>query len=223
MMVRLDVPVNEENLDALDEFLSSDRSPPDCMQLSELDGYLTAIAIGPDLVAPSEWMPVIWGEEEVVFDGESEAQAVLGSLLGHYDAILDKIAAENYEPVLWSNQDGAIIAGDWASGFMEGVGLRAEAWAPLFDSDDDGYLLFPILGLCADENGDPLIEIAPEEVDRLTAEAPDILSLCVLGIAGYWKPRGRAPTVKSTPKAGRNDPCPCGSGEKFKKCCGKTA
>ena len=26
---------------------------------------------------------------------------------------------------------------------------------------------------------------------------------------------------RETPKVGRNDPCPCGSGKKFKKCCGK--
>ncbi|MHC4123979.1 MAG: SEC-C metal-binding domain-containing protein [Planctomycetota bacterium] len=25
------------------------------------------------------------------------------------------------------------------------------------------------------------------------------------------------------PKVGRNDPCPCGSGRKYKKCCGKNA
>lgn len=31
-------------------------------------------------------------------------------------------------------------------------------------------------------------------------------------------------TVKyDTPKVGRNDPCPCGNGKKFKKCCGKNA
>jgi hypothetical protein len=29
------------------------------------------------------------------------------------------------------------------------------------------------------------------------------------------------PVVRETPKVGRNDPCPCGSGNKFKKCCGK--
>ncbi len=28
------------------------------------------------------------------------------------------------------------------------------------------------------------------------------------------------PLMRRTPKAGRNDPCPCGSGKKFKKCCG---
>lgn len=28
---------------------------------------------------------------------------------------------------------------------------------------------------------------------------------------------------RQTPKVGRNDPCPCGSGKKFKRCCGKAA
>lgn len=32
---------------------------------------------------------------------------------------------------------------------------------------------------------------------------------------------GEKPLVRETPKVGRNDPCPCGSGKKFKKCCGK--
>jgi preprotein translocase subunit SecA len=35
------------------------------------------------------------------------------------------------------------------------------------------------------------------------------------------KPPTRQRQVRSTPKVGRNDPCPCGSGKKYKKCCGK--
>lgn len=31
------------------------------------------------------------------------------------------------------------------------------------------------------------------------------------------------PVVREEPKIGRNDPCPCGSGRKYKKCCGKAA
>jgi hypothetical protein len=30
-----------------------------------------------------------------------------------------------------------------------------------------------------------------------------------------------APIVSGSPKVGRNDPCPCGSGKKYKKCCGR--
>ena len=31
------------------------------------------------------------------------------------------------------------------------------------------------------------------------------------------------PVVNAGPKVGRNDPCPCGSGKKYKNCCGKNA
>ena len=30
-----------------------------------------------------------------------------------------------------------------------------------------------------------------------------------------------APVVRTDDKVGRNDPCPCGSGKKYKKCCGR--
>ncbi|MFA4875048.1 MAG: SEC-C metal-binding domain-containing protein, partial [bacterium] len=38
----------------------------------------------------------------------------------------------------------------------------------------------------------------------------------------YYDSRKPATTVRrEAPKIGRNDPCPCGSGKKYKKCCGK--
>jgi uncharacterized protein UPF0149 len=47
------IPVDQVDLEALDRFLMSDRSPPDSMMLSDLDGFLTGIAVGPELVLPS--------------------------------------------------------------------------------------------------------------------------------------------------------------------------
>src|SRR5215212_7681851 len=55
------------DLEALDQFLMSDASPEDCMQLSDVDRFLTGIAIGPELVMPSEWLPAIWGGDEPAF------------------------------------------------------------------------------------------------------------------------------------------------------------
>ena len=45
---------------------------------------------------------------------------------------------------------------------------------------------------------------------------------------GEGRPQGEAapvvkPIVREAPKVGRNDPCPCGSGKKYKKCCGVNA
>ena len=41
-----DFTVTDADLDLLDAYLLSDQSPPECMMLSDLDGFLTGVAIG---------------------------------------------------------------------------------------------------------------------------------------------------------------------------------
>jgi uncharacterized protein len=50
----------------------------------------------------------------------------------------------------------------------------------------------------------------------------DALGICVIGIRDYWLPQRKAAGTirRETGKVGRNDLCPCGSGKKYKKCCG---
>ena len=55
------------DLDALDDYLMSDHAPDNGMGLSDLDGFLTGIVVGPELILPSEWLPVIWGGDEPEF------------------------------------------------------------------------------------------------------------------------------------------------------------
>ena len=126
------------DLEALDQFLMSDASPEDCMQLSDLDGFLTGIAIGPELVMPSEWLPAIWGGEEPVFEDEEQARTVLGAIMGRYNEILHALNTdpEAYEPVFWEGPDGEVIAADWAEGFVDAIRLRPEAWRPLLEDPE---------------------------------------------------------------------------------------
>lgn len=84
-------------------------------------------------------------------------------------------------------------------------------------------MLMPILALCGDAEGGSPLELDLEEDADLLAEAPELIPACVAGIDGFWKERrGRAKAgsgqAKSA-KVGRNDPCPCGSGRKYKRCC----
>jgi hypothetical protein len=51
-----------------------------------------------------------------------------------------------------------------------------------------------------------------EAEDREEAELP--------GLPGYGPPEEVPQPYVAPPKVGRNDPCPCGSGKKYKKCCG---
>ena len=229
------IPLDQVDLEALDRFLMSDRSPPDCMMLSDLDGFLTGIAIGPELVLPSEWLPLVWGGEAPEFADENEANAILGAIMGRYNEILRQIDHDEFDPIFWAARDGTLIAADWAEGFLQAIMLRMDAWDRLLKSKRDGQLLLPILALCGDENGESLLDITPDEEDRLMEEAAEFIPACVTAIAAYW--RGKGPKQISMPlpsgsstkpartstKVGRNDPCPCGSGKKFKKCCGKAA
>jgi uncharacterized protein len=82
----------------------------------------------------------------------------------------------------------------------------------------------PILALCGGAKGESPLGLDPEEEAGLLAEAPDHIPACVVGIDAFWRER-RGRTAASAgrtknPKIGRNDPCPCGSGRKYKRCCG---
>jgi uncharacterized protein len=214
------------DLEALDQFLMSDASPEDCMQLSDLDGFLTGIAIGPELVLPSEWLPAVWGGEEPVFDDAEQARTVLGAIMGRYNEILRLLAADPdaYAPLFWEGPEGEVIAADWAEGFADAVRFRPEAWRPLLEDREACAMLMPILALCGDAEGGSPLELDPETDADLLAEAPDLIPACVVGIAAFWKDRRGRPTKGAgrarRPKVGRNDPCPCGSGRKYKRCCG---
>jgi uncharacterized protein len=188
-----DLSVSDADLDLLDDYLLSDQSPPECMLLSDLDGFLTGIAIGPEAVMPSEWLPHVWGGEEPVFDDPAQASVILSTIMGRYNAILREIAEGAFGPIFWKNADGTVIAADWAEGFLHAVALRADAWEPLMRSKRHGRLLLPILALCADEKGDSTLGLEPDEEDRVMAEAAELIPVCVTEIAAYW--RKRRPTL----------------------------
>ena len=227
-----EIPIDRVDLEALDSFLMSDRAPSDGMMLSDLDGFLSGIAVGPELVLPSEWLPLIWGGEAPEFADEDEAKAILGTIMGRYNEILRQVADDALEPVFWADRGGTLIAADWADGFLQAIMLRMDAWGRLFKSKRDGHLLFPILALCGDENGKSLLGLPPDEEDRVMEEMTEFIPSCVAAIAAYWREKGpkqiSMPLTADPPphsdrastKVGRNDPCPCGSGKKFKKCCG---
>lgn len=211
----------EDDIDVLDAFLMSDQAPEECMQLTELDGFLTGIAIGPELILPSEWLLIIWGGEEPVFDNGNQAQAVIGTIMNRYNEILGQITEGFIEPIFMEAPGGEVIASDWAEGFLQAVRMRFDAWQKLFKSEKHGHTLLPILALCCNEDGGSLLGLPEETENQFFADAGELVPQCVLEIAEFWRATRTAPQRQPAgPKVGRNDPCPCGSGKKFKKCCG---
>ena len=60
----LGAPLSEKEFEELDDFLTSDQTSDETLTIMGLDGYLTALAIGPTTVPPSYWLPRVWGPSE---------------------------------------------------------------------------------------------------------------------------------------------------------------
>ena len=81
----------EAGLDALDRYFESDHAPEEGMDLSELDGFLTGVAVGPETIPPDEWLSAIWGGEEPEFASEDEMRTVFAAILGRYNEIITSL------------------------------------------------------------------------------------------------------------------------------------
>jgi uncharacterized protein len=189
------------DLEALELYMNSDLAADDCMGLSDLDGFLTAIVIGPELILSSEWLPVIWGGMEPDFETDIEMRMVIGTIIGHYEEIATCFDSDPYqfEPLFLGEPNGEVIVADWVAGFLDGVTLRPEAWKVLTNHRDAGILMEPFLVLSGNAELTAGRDSAVDKA-RFMAEAPDLISACVLGIHEFWKnSRGR-----TKPAPGRN-------------------
>jgi uncharacterized protein len=185
------------DLDALNNYLIGDHSPDHCMGLSELDGFLTAIVIGPEPILPCEWLPVILDAEESEFGTEAEMRMVVGTIIGRHNEIVARFNSDPVKigPIFWERPEGVVIASDWAGGFLDAVTLRPMAWKPLLDHERCSMLMVPFLLL----NGDIKLGDGPESVtaeEEFLVVAPDIITACAAGIHEFWKNRRRKPVAK---------------------------
>jgi len=173
------------DLDKLDDYLMSDHAPDDSMGLSDLDGFLTGVVVGPELILPGEWLPVIWGGDEPEFETEDEMRIVLGTIMGRYNEIAACFNGDpdEFDPILWEGPEGEVIASDWAGGFLDAVALRPKAWERLIESDNAGILMAPLFLL----NGDIEIADSPADENELLAEASDMIPTCIAGIHEFWR------------------------------------
>ena len=135
------------------------------------------------------------------------------------------------ERAAFVNEDLPSFAQVWALGFMFAIECWPEEWTPPRDKDAARWLdgaLQAILTMTEDDTGAPEISPLSEDgvpstsVARLNAFGEAIWA--VYDLRELWKTLGpRVETIRRPATPGRNDPCPCGSGKKYKKCCGAAA
>ena len=231
----------------LGNFLASAERPQGTLQFHELQGFLFAIACSPETIPPSEWLPLIGNDESLDFADENEAREILGLVMDLYnetnaavlqrsnslpaDCVFDRDTLENFE------NDSSIA--QWSRGFASGHDWLSELWEGyLFDELDKecGATLMVLSFFSSRQLAEAYFaEMKPGKRKKCDASFEDFASkICRLfpdSLASYahlgrsifealleQDAADRQPAVSN--KIGRNELCPCGSGKKYKKCCG---
>jgi uncharacterized protein len=223
--------LSDQEFDVLDGFLQRVIGGR-IRNVEALDGFFAALACCPDFVPPREFLEVIqsgavaFGDLE--FQDLDEANAFMSLVMRHWNHVNVVLnSGKPYLPLMMEHDDEPATGNDWARGFMSGMAQRREVWLSVMNDEQEGGALVPILALANEHHDDPALRpfaeaLSPERrEDLLLAAAAGVMRL----FAYFLPERERYISAPSKParrgkKVGRNDPCPCGSGKKHKRCCG---
>lgn len=225
-------PLGADELDRLEALLADEVFADEAMQLDEAQGYICAAMSGPEPLAERVWLEEIFGgAEQLDTPAGQEASALLRRFASN---IADDLANdERSMPVIFYPEDYDNPRPEeveaWCMAYLHGVDTASEDWFDALDDEDEidwlDERLFPHMLLAGEaekaalQSGEDWPE--GEEREALLRDALESLSLAVAEVYRFWLAKRSQQTLRrSNGKIGRNDACPCGSGKKYKQCCG---
>jgi len=231
--------LTEDEFEKLEQFLLNVPDLDESMDIATLDGFLTAIVIGPKTVMPSEWMRWVWdmeaGEDSHTFDNMAQAEEIMGLLMRHMNDISNTLnnAPEKYQPVFMVNHnkgDPILVIDEWCYGFMKGVNLDSAGWLPIKAGHPDWLSTIVLYGTVEEQDN---LEKKNLSLDAHRAHVGGVANN-VRDMHEFWRKDRvnlmasggmlgvmRREPIRNPDKVGRNEVCPCGSGKKYKRCHGE--
>ena len=105
----------------------------------------------------------------------------------------------------------------------EGIGLRGYAQVnPLVEYQKEGFTMFEaLMSVMQQDVVEKVFSVQvqrQQDVEQIQQPKPQRV---VMSHGSETETLGATPTKRDETKVGRNDPCPCGSGKKYKRCHGK--
>jgi uncharacterized protein len=102
----------------------------------ELEGFLTALVIGPNTVSPMLWLPKVWGGRTPKFTDLAEMNRFVALVMGLYNdiALTFDQAPQTFRPTFYESRFErrcVVIVDEWCWGFLKGMRLDARGWNPL--------------------------------------------------------------------------------------------
>lgn len=204
------------------ELLDDKSEAHNTMRCDEVQGFMMALLSGPDALNPTNWLPEILGEESL-FDAKERTE--IERLVMAMAADMRMKLNEKILPDLWFYEDEAGNPDfyTWCNAYLYALDIVPTDWFEAVDQEEFEDLFYPIMALGGiyddEENGEVILHLNEKELTQLESDLPHVL----LDIYWYWQTIINKPQTvrREGEKVGRNDPCPCGSGKKYKACCGK--
>jgi uncharacterized protein len=234
--------LSEAEIDQLAERLGRMQNA-NALSLEGVDGLFCALVASPEAVSPSEYLPVVLGGKNgmsAAFADLDDANSMMSLLMRYWNSIISDLERESIHlPFVFESGVDGIPGRAWARGFMHGVRMAPAGWNELLTNEDEGLLMsIPLVAGEIDPKWpeEPLTKQKSDELlkwmfagaaraythfanaRRSNAEElyEDELAVDGLDDDDFYPET----YVRPEPKVGRNEPCPCGSGRKYKKCCG---
>ena len=190
------------------------------LPLLEMDGYLTGVLVMPDLEV-SDWIADLWTAIPPVTD-KARMKRAFTAVLSRRNAIEAELQKgwPSYQPSFCER--GKKADHDkirrWMKGFYKAMKLNPDYWSDMADDERTAMLLSLFVGFI--ETDEKIEE--REDADEIRDEHAVLLPRAIVSLRKLALMRdGDATALRSIQanKIGRNDPCPCGSGKKYKRCC----
>lgn len=178
-------------------------------------GVFAAVATAPTQLEPTAWLSLLLAKEP---PDRASLKELMGLVLREYNACAECLSLG--VPAVPSGGDLAAI-----EQFCKGY-IRVSQGDSRWTSDSDAFALtVPLAALAGYLDVSALDKLAPEAAaapERWRAQRAGALSDDVAALYHYWESARNAPppATPARPRVGRNEPCPCGSGRKYKRCCG---
>ena len=209
-------------IEIIEYYLGQYRNEHSIDNLSGLDGFISALACSPNAVKPSEWLPRMWGGAGFMPEWESleEFELFNQALFAFHNHIIDGLDAGTHRALIiggLGSDEKSVELTSWSNGFVKGY----ELWGESADIAVE-MAVTQFLAALVSYDGDP-IQTKPVDPNNsesdLRSSSVDVFLDDLYNELKKYRPQPALQVINKGPKVGRNDPCPCGSGKKFKKCC----
>lgn len=215
--------------------------PEGTLSYREAQGFIFTIACAPEMVSPSAWLPEIFGGGEPGFESKKEAGTILG---GFMDLFNESLPAEGKEVHLphgcaftedtMANLEPDSPVAEWCRGFITGHTWMMDCWSEFLPDEWDQDLAMTVIALSffssrqvaaafvkeSKKPDTPLEEVAELMREAMPSALADYSRMGQSLFEVVRDARTGEEDPLTPPQPGRNDPCICGSGRKYKKCCG---